>query len=289
MLYTNTGSEAEWRQTIDLVTPWEEKPALACLDGFNLRMVQCDWMHTVNLGIAQDLVGAAVKLLCRKPGVFSGSTIKLRLNQFFLELKAWAREHGKVVGLKRLRKDTLGWSKGCPVLRAKAADAPVFMAYLCDKLEAIEWDGPFKSLLAAVWCANQISGLAMTASTFLTLEEKHNLAVLGNTFLQVYSGLACEARDLRRFLFRMRPKMHHFQHVVEEDRPSRRNPAWDNTFMDEDHVRYCTRMLRKISHRTAELNLLRRNAIQVKQYLLAKGVVFAGATVDGEMYCTFFF
>ena len=233
---------------MDLVTPWEEKPALACLDGFNVRMIQCDWMHTVNLGIAQDLVGAAVKLLCRKPGVFNASTIKLRLNQLFLELKSWARGNGKVVGLKRLRQDTLGWTKGCPVLRAKAADAPVFMGYLCYKLEAIEWDGPFKGLLAAVWCANQLSGLLMNAGTFLTLEERNNVAALGKTFLQVYSRLACEARDLRRFLFRMRPKLHHFQHMVEDDRPSRRNPAWDNTFMDEDHVRYCVRMLRKMSH-----------------------------------------
>ena len=227
-------------------------------------------MHTFHLGVAQDLLGSTIKLMVKTKALYPGPTISKRLRHLFLEAKQWAKTNGKQLALKRLRKETLRWSQGCPVLKTKAADSSVFLPFLCEKLEQVAhwWQSPYRGLLAAVWSANQLATCLMGAGVFLTPEEKQNVDVIGSLFLKTYARLAREARDKGEFHFRMRPKFHHLQHMLEDTRPSCRNPGWDNTFMDEDHVRYCVRMLRKVSHVTAEKHLLQRNAIQVKQYLL---------------------
>ena len=108
----------------------------------------------------------------------------------------------------------------------------------------------------------------MRAGTFLTIEEKRQVNILGATFLTTYASLAYEAVSRHEYLFKMRPKLHYFQHMIESARPSRRSPGWDHCFIFEDHIKQCIRMLRKVSHRTAERQLLRRNALAIKQHKL---------------------
>ena len=270
LVYTDVTDSAGWRQTVGILDPWLFPSAFCNLHGFDQKMIQVDFMHTWQLGIAQDLIGSTIKVLCRKRGMFPGHTIALRLNQLFAEVKAWAREHGQQIGLKRLRKHTLSWSKGCPVFKSKAADSNVFLQYLNAKLqrEPPPHGSPYPGLVAAVWAADQLSGCLMRADTFLTAEEKHHTTVVGSMFLTTYAGLACEAIEAAEYLFKMRPKFHHLQHMLEDDRPSLRSPAWDNCFIFEDHIKHCVKMLRKTSHRTAERHLLRRNAAAVRHHTL---------------------
>ena len=233
-------------------------------------MVQIDFMHTFQLGVCQDLIGSIIKILCRTRGMFPGHTIALRLNQLFAEIKAWARENGQQISLKRLRKKTLSWSKGCPVFKSKAADSTVFLRFLSEKLqrEPPAPGSPYPGLVAAAWAADQLSGCLMRADTFLTADEKHHTTVIANVFLTTYAGLASEAVERGEYYFKMRPKFHYLQHMLEDDRPSLRSPAWDHCFIFEDHIKHCIRMLRKVSHRTAERQLLRRNAEAVRHHTL---------------------
>ena len=57
LVYTDLLETAAWR-TRPAPDPWSERPRLSLLDGFSLRMVSTDWMHTWHLGVARDLVGA---------------------------------------------------------------------------------------------------------------------------------------------------------------------------------------------------------------------------------------
>ena len=108
----------------------------------------------------------------------------------------------------------------------------------------------------------------MRADTFLTADEKHHTTVVANVFLTTYAGLASEAVERGEYYFKTRPKFHYLQHMLEDDRPSLRSPAWDHCFIFEDHIKHCIRMLRKVSHRTAERQLLRRNAKAVRHHTL---------------------
>ena len=174
------------------------------------------------------------------------------------------------MGLRRLRKKTLRWSKGCPEFHAKAADSWVFLEYVCAKLQRQPLQGPYNGLLAVVWAADQLSRCVMKADTFLCEHEKRHVTVIGGMFLSGYAALAWQAHVRGEKYFKMRPKYHYLQHMIECERPSRRNPAWDHCYVDEDHVKHCIRMLRKVSHRTAERHLLKRNMGQVKQTMLKR-------------------
>lgn len=268
LVYTDTSLQAGWRQTVDSAPlPWTEAPSFCRLHGFDLKMIQADFMHTFHLGCARDLIGSCIKLMTRKRGIFSGATISKRLNQLFTGCKLWARQHGKQVGIKRLRQKSLQWSE-YPEFKGKAADAAVFLPYLLSELQDNPIDGPYSGLLGVLWAAEQLSHCIMSSGIFLSLEEKSTIETVGRLFLDGYGVLASIAVQRREKYFKMRPKFHVLQHMIEDDRPSRRGPGWDHTFMDEDHVKACIRMLSKVSHRTAEKNLLLRNCIQVKQTVL---------------------
>ncbi|CAE7240881.1 unnamed protein product [Symbiodinium sp. CCMP2592] len=158
MLYTDINVDAPWTTTEYSHEPWVDRPAFAFIDGFDLQMVQVDWMHT--------------------------------------------------------------------------------------------------------------SRCAMSSGVFLTMEQQRHLRVVGDVFLSSYCALATIACDRGEYYFKLRPKFHHLIHMLRDKRPSKRSPGWDNCYMDEDHIKHCVRILRKVSHRTAELSLLKRNAVQAKQALL---------------------
>ena len=101
----------------------------------------------------------------------------------------------------------------------------------------------------------------MRADTFLAAAEKHHTTVVGSMFLTTDAGLACEAIEAAEYLCKMRPKFHHLQHMLEDDRPSLRSPAWDNCLIFEDLIKPCIKML-------AERHLLRRNAAAVRHHTL---------------------
>ena len=130
MLYTDVNVDAGWTTTEYSTEPWVVRPSFALIDGFDLRMVQVDWMHTWSLGVARDLLGSAIKLMCKDKSFYAGSSIGKRLKEFYRDLKIYVKATGKTLALKRLRKQTLCWSRGCPELHCKAADAAVILSFL---------------------------------------------------------------------------------------------------------------------------------------------------------------
>ena len=270
MIYTDINADAGWAATefSDGEPPWLDPPAFATINGFDLRMVQVDWMHTWSLGVAQDVLGSAIKLMCKGKRFYAGSNIQKRISQFYRDLKIYAAATGKTLSCKRLRKHTLRWENGCPELHVKAADIAVILPFVRAKLEEVPLEGPYTGLLAMVWAADELSGSVMASKTFLTMDQQRHIRTVGDVFLSSYCLLAQEARDRGEYYFKLRPKFHHLIHMVRDGRPSRRSPGWDNCYMEEDHVRHCIRILRKVSHRTAEKTLLHRNSVQVKQTML---------------------
>ncbi|CAE7269334.1 unnamed protein product [Symbiodinium microadriaticum] len=269
MLYTDCSADAPWTATeYSEQEPWVDRPAFASIDGFDLQMVQVDWMHTWSLGVARDVLGSAIKLMCKDKSIYGGPTIAKRLNQLFKDLKIYAKVHGQTVAMKRLRKNTLRWSGGCPELHCKAADASTFMSFVRMKLQETPLEGAYRGLLGMVWAADELGRSALSSGVFLTMEQQRHIRVVGDVFLSSYCALATIACDRGEYYFKLRPKFHHLVHMVRDKRPSRRSPGWDNCYMDEDHVKHCLRILRKVSHRTAEKSLLQRNAVQVKQTML---------------------
>ena len=90
--------------------------------------------------------------------------------------------------------------------------------------------------------------------------------MLAKIFFNGYLQLAVYAQEAGKLLFKTRPKFHILQHLL-EGHCGKRNPAYDATFMDEDHVRWCLKMFRKCSHKAASINVLKRHLVTLKANL----------------------
>ena len=270
LVYTNTSSRAPWRATEGVVA-WNEPPAFASMPGFCMGQVAIDILHTWHLGVARDVCGTAMKLMCRNKAFFPASTIALRLHMMMRELRTYAKEQGRQLSFDRLKKTMLSWSnKKCPELKVSGADAFTCVAYLASKLQEQNVSAPFQGLAVAVWAANYFMLVLMSGNQFLSQEECTNIYTVGWLFVTSWAKLATIAHGRSEQLFKLRPKWHYLAHVLLDisSRESRRNPAWDACFLEEDFVKWNLRMFRKMAKTTACENLRKRSLVQIRSRLL---------------------
>ena len=274
MLYTNLAPDAAWRQTLHMVEPWSTTPALAStLRGFSTHMIGADLMHNWHLGVARDVIGSVCMLLLKDKTYYAGSNLAKRFKSMFKELKLFVHEHGFQLRLKKLKRSTFAWkSDSCPELRSTASDAMTFMSYLSQKLCEKPFPGPGFSLLTAmVWHGNQFVKIMGEAELFLKASERVAVYEHGMKFAVSYLQLAIEAQDRSKYLFKLRPKFHYIVHAILEIKDESmcgRNPFYNATFVDEDMVKRCLQMKRKMSARTACVNALKRVRVTTKEALL---------------------
>ena len=268
-VYTDVSEAAEWRGTMhedgNSELPWKEEPAYAKLPYFKLSMIRIDYMHTFHLGVARDLVGTALKIIATGKYWFSGNNINARLKQIVAAVKVFAKQTKQQISIKKLSKNSLGWSE-CPEFKGSAADSAVFLAWLATFLVERPPLAPYDGLAAVVWVANHICEFLYGSGCYLSDEAWEQVRVLAKVFFDGYMQLAICAHEHGQLMYKMRPKYHFLQHLL-EGHGGRRNPAYDSCFMDEDFVRWCLKMFRKCSHKTASLNVLRRNLLTLKTNL----------------------
>ena len=88
-----------------------------------------------------------------------------------------------------------------------------------------------------MWLANSWVALLCSGAMFLTPEEDRERVVVGKLMMQLYVRMARDALDRNQRLFRCRPKLHILNHMTEDVRPSRLNPAHLACWMDEDNIK----------------------------------------------------
>ena len=119
--------------------------------------------------------------------------------------------------------------------------------------------GPGDHDLATVlWSADAWLKLLHGAGWFLDPEEQEQKEIIGDLFMKTYVGLASQAVQAGKKMWRTRPKLHLCHHMLLEQRASRRNPLLGGTWMDEDFIKRVFRVKSRVHKRTATLNCLRR-------------------------------
>ena len=265
MIYSNINDDAPWIPTEFVRLPWAVQPALAGLSGFRLSMIGLDIMHAFHLGVGRDIIGASVKILCRKKGFYDGRKIEIRLAQLMAECKMYAASTGTYLTFGKLKKSNLQWRNDkCPELRASAADTKIFMGFLSEKLQSVTLPEEYQGLTACVWSANLFVTTLSHAGFFLEDSEKDFLFVLGCAFLKAWAQLVHVGFMNCELLFKLRPKYHVLTHLVWDlsTKPSGRNPCVDSCWLEEDYVKWSLRKFRKLSRQTASHNILRRCLVQ---------------------------
>ena len=255
MCLTDISPGARWRGTFLQEVPWDTPPNYVQLFGFDLLMLVPDLLHCVNLGIGRDLAGCVLKVILRDQQVFQGENVNLRLQRATDSLKAYARQHGHILRMKKLSKKKITWeTKKYPELKASGSDTHVVCAWLEQLLEPFrDTHGDFCCML---WSLNRCLRLLYAADWFLTDAEKDTVETLGGIFTSTFLRMAAAAVQNNELMFRVRPKLHMFLHMTEW--PRRVNVSRYSCWMDEDWLKKISKTMKLTSVKTAQKRVLQR-------------------------------
>ena len=71
----------------------------------------------------------------------------------------------------------------------------------------------------------------------LTQEQAEQSAEFGRNHLRTYALLALKAAESERLLYKLRPKHHYMEHLLDEVERLHRNPMAQSNFLDEDNMK----------------------------------------------------
>ena len=256
---------AAWRNTIWSSLPWVQTPELTNCRGFDLKMLAADLLHIWYLGAGRDLLGSCLKILVQIR-YFAGNSIEKSLGRASVRLRNFAKQNGLMLTLKKLTEQNLSWASDVyPEIKCKGYDTYIVLSWLVKEIEVDPPTSPVREvqdmldeMCTALWSVDSWLRMLTHAPMHLTDSQLLQKTVLGNIFMTTYVSLAQRALVERKKLWRVRPKIHLLHHMVLEDRPSRLNPHYMSTWMDEDFIKRCMRVKKKTHKRQSTASTLSR-------------------------------
>ena len=243
--WTNCSPDAGWRDTLwthdayvaHLLDQGRPIPILLSLViGLRLESIMIDVLHTIDLGVAAHIIGNILFIFGVLRAVFGGSVYTERVAKMFEALKAWysrTKCTSKIQG--KLTLDRIRPNGDWPKLKAKAA-AVRHMARFC--LWIVETHGTSDDhlILQVIGLLVAFYDIMESESQFLSDHAKNTLPKIGQRLAYVYSQLAKQAFDAGQRLWKLSPKLHLTEHLLETQVLASGNPRWYWTYADEDLV-----------------------------------------------------
>ncbi|CAE7812100.1 unnamed protein product [Symbiodinium sp. CCMP2592] len=204
-MYLNTTPSAE-------LSPWTAMP------GWKIENTFFDWMHIVLLGIARDVVAAAIKLMAMR-GVISMTNLRLELKS----LTAWIKkerksETGVSCSLPAMTPANTGlesWSE-YPEMGSsfKAAQMKVMVWGMARKLQMVlQNDEELLQMAVVVRALNKAQRLLDNSDLLMTEQDSTRFNGLVQLHLRTWQRLALKFEALGIALCKIRPKHHYLQHI----------------------------------------------------------------------------
>ena len=242
-----------------------QTPELTNCRGFDLNMLAADLLHIWYLGAGRDLLGSCLKILVQIR-YFAGNSIEKSLGRASVRLRNFAKQNGLMLTLKKLTEQNLSWASDVyPEIKCKGYDTYIVLSWLVKEIEVDPPTSPVREvqdmldeMCTALWSVDSWLRMLTHAPMHLTDSQLLQKTVLGNIFMTTYVSLAQRALVERKKLWRVRPKIHLLHHMVLEDRPSRLNPNYMSTWMDEDFIKRCMRVKKKTHKRQSTASTLSR-------------------------------
>ena len=241
LAFANCSADAPWRATrrthesyvLKLAADGLPLPSLfQHVIGLRLENIMIYIIHALDLGFAAHLVGNVFQL-CLAKKVWSPGNREDNLAGLNKELDQWYKDEkiqSKIKG--KLTQERIKTSGSWPKLKAKGA--------------ATRHAVPFALTLAHKHCDRRVVALCQllcefyqiidAQGIFLDDEAKARLPVLGRQMCSLYALLATDALNAGKKCWKMTPKVHLVQHLLEWQAPSVGNPRFYWTYADEDLV-----------------------------------------------------
>jgi hypothetical protein len=266
--YTDVSPDAGWRFTCAVGIPRTFTPMQNAL-GFSWYGIMADLLHTVWLGIARDAIGSFLMDLIEFDQIHYGElgTYDDRLGAAFVRFSAWTRVHGINSTVDQLDLNVLAVlspTMDFPCYKGKGHDARVIMSWLADHLQEAGPD--FAVQAECAWGMAAYMHVLDTAGQWLTPAQAASAIEAGTAYLTNYVTLANKAASMAKPRYKLKPKLHSFQHQhVENLKTSAFNPRYASCWGDEDMIGRLATCSRGTHPNTVGLRVLQRFVLELNR------------------------
>lgn len=240
-----------------------------------------DLFHVYHAGVGKDFAASAIIYAMKT--FYKRRNIHLSVDAINEELKQFLQQTKVRINFGRLTLEMLGYStaRSYPFGHwSKNMDTAVmakFAEYLCVKNHnGYERDAIRQLIVEACGCINHYMHVLFNAGFFLTESEAWQAIQSGQRFLICFSQLAEACCNQRLCLFKLKPKLHYFAHLIHRswqqfqvNTESVVNALAESTFMLEDFVGHISRLSRRVSAKKHGLKIYYRYMVaahyQLKQ------------------------
>ena len=291
--FEDFAASPQWRHSLFQVRPWETPAHLATIpydaQGAQERMLLPDPFHIVKLGIARDLVGGIVVILCRK-GFFDhdgcSKNIEQRFERAHSSFVLWASVSRERPALRSFTKAFFHMQNlmSAPWSNSKGGDSMILLRWIrwflsLNLLQPVVMG--FRGLLTIMlqtceailaFCRSlHQHGLFMhrTCANYMYVQLMRTL--------RGYKLLSQRAILLGMRAFVLKPKSHGLHHIgyflktqMESGTPLILNPESSATEVNEDFIGRVSRLSRKVGAQVMDLRVIQRvflktRALQTKR------------------------
>ena len=264
MNYANCHPDAPWAHHVrELSDFWasisgvngDELPILANIRGQSHENLFEDFMHDSPLGVALDLLGSVLFELAVEnvfgvpPGDITGwkNKIDWQLERAHLEFTNWCGSTGKEQSQPTFKHLTLSMHTltDWPVLKAKAHNSTVVLEWLatatCHHIsdERSEFRNYCVQNFAGTWHLVQATKFP---NWRLSDSQARQFELLRQRSLMAYEWLSKDSAAKSLYRYKVRPKLHHFDHGLRRSVRSKVSPSVTYSFSPEDFMGLCARM-----------------------------------------------
>ena len=269
-------SDARWKTTLYIDVPWETPPPFRHLpfepwdSGRAASFFKRDPLHIFRLGIARNLIGSSVVLLCNK-GFFDAEgdnyAVDSRLSRAWSNFALWCHANRVTTsGIRSFSRDKLHYKKNdsFPWVGCKGSDSIHLLKWLewFGRLHLLDHPNSDELKLIVKACSNGLmfQGIHRHGIFFTRDSCKRTIISSCKRFCHAYAELASLAHSEGLTLYSMVPKAHAFAHIyhgLESSTGSATcNPALYDCSMSEDFVGQVARQSRRVSYRHTVQNTL---------------------------------
>ena len=252
------------------------------LIGFHPDFIWADVLHTVCLGIGNDLVSSVLIIMCIH-GAFGAGNLDTTLNRAYVLYRKWCWDRRYTTTADEFSRKRFRYTKAnaMPSSSFKAGEVKYLLFWIGEACRnwLIIGIGTFQADIATAMAACTCElclfyDVILKAGVALTAEEIQRAVTHANRFFVFYGFLATWAFRSGKSFFRPRPKLHQFQcRLIERLTHSPINPNYFSCWGDESAVGYFCRLAKK-SHTSQ----LARGTIM--RWLLQLATVVANRTLD---------
>lgn len=267
LLYCDFSASANWRATVE--SEFSQQSPWRFVRGWSQSLIHWDDLHLLYLGIFRDCCGSLLHELVAE-GRFGLGPRDVRLAAAWRDLRVWCRTHylNLPKGSFTVASTHAQSEGGYATLNStfKAADIKIISQWLSHKTVSIAHDGSRHQRVRSVvaWAMGEYIYLCDAYGQVLSESEADRLAFAGRAYITSFAFLAWESYTSGVKLWKIRPKLHYFDHQIDRVLKERLNPKHLACWIDETFMGRVKRVGQACHGATACLRILDRHLLFLK-------------------------